>query len=493
MALICRANLFHYNYRMNADIASEALLGQAIWNSKQWVPDMWYPSTEVRLIGTANLSALFYGLCGSLKLAMGLACVVFVLWIILEIAYLFKEAEGVKRYCPFLILLMLALPADYSLLEVLYLFAGYYAVHTAALFFTLGVYGGSLRRKKFKAGVWFLSVCLAFLLGMQGARGLLVIYGPLLAVEVIRCGAVLWAGKRLKQADWMVSIWVLMNCLSNFWGSRLPISAGVGFSRNIRKGLYKLWKVVVPDIVGIMGGHSSGVPGRICLGILLINAVVILFAILYKIWKKRELEAMEWIYLVVCASPVMTALMVAFTTVESTGRYYFVFLAVLSLAAVMLLARQEKNLMPVKVICWAAAGFLMVGNLFHLYVPMMKSKEPPENDYKAVVDFLKENDYLLAYASFENANTMTLVSDGEVRVAPAASVEKMDICKWLSSKEWYPPEISRDQVTAYVVTESQMPEFSIFLQDKEDEIKRIWQTGKFHIYVSDYNYANIED
>ena len=56
--LICQANLFHYNYRMNADIASEALLGQAIWNSKQWVPDMWYPSTEVRLIGTANLSAL---------------------------------------------------------------------------------------------------------------------------------------------------------------------------------------------------------------------------------------------------------------------------------------------------------------------------------------------------------------------------------------------------------------------------------------------------
>lgn len=225
----------------------------------------------------------------------------------------------------------------------------------------------------------------------------------------------------------------------------------------------------------------------------MINAVVILLAILYKIWKKRELEAMEWIYLVVCASPVMTALMVAFTTVESTGRYYFVFLAVLSLAAVMLLARQEKNLMPVKVICWAAAGFLMVSNLFQLYVPMMKSKEPPENDYKAVVDFLKENDYLLAYASFENANTMTLVSDGEVRVAPAASVEKMDICKWLSSKEWYPPEISRDQVTAYVVTESQMPEFSVFLQDKEDEIKKVWQTGKFHIYVSDYNYANIED
>ena len=92
--LICQANLLHYNYRMNADIASEALLGQAMWDSKQWVPDMWYPSTEVRIIGAANLSALFYGICGNLKLAMGLACIGFTLWIICEIAYLFKGAGG---------------------------------------------------------------------------------------------------------------------------------------------------------------------------------------------------------------------------------------------------------------------------------------------------------------------------------------------------------------------------------------------------------------
>lgn len=55
-----------------------------------------------------------------------------------------------------------------------------------------------------------------------------------------------------------------------------------------------------------------------------------------KIWKKKEPEALEWIYLVVCASPVMTVFIVSFTTVESTGRYYFAFLIMLSMAVVLL-------------------------------------------------------------------------------------------------------------------------------------------------------------
>lgn len=94
LTFICCTNLFHYNYRMNADIASEALLGQVIWDSRQWIPNSWYPSTEVRIMGTANLSALFYGLSGNMQLAMGLACISVVLGIIYSIFYLFREVVG---------------------------------------------------------------------------------------------------------------------------------------------------------------------------------------------------------------------------------------------------------------------------------------------------------------------------------------------------------------------------------------------------------------
>lgn len=94
LTLICLVNVFYYNYRMNADIASEALLGQLIWDNGQWIPDSWYPSTEVRITGTANLSALFYGITENMGLSMGLACVSAVLLIGSSVIFLMRETVG---------------------------------------------------------------------------------------------------------------------------------------------------------------------------------------------------------------------------------------------------------------------------------------------------------------------------------------------------------------------------------------------------------------
>lgn len=504
LALICFTNIFRYNYRMNADIASEALLGQLIWDSGQWIPDSWYPSTEVRIIGTANLSALFYGITENMGLSMGLACVSAVLLIGVSVIFLMRETVwgGVKSYWILMVFLMLALPASYSLLEVLYLFAGYYAGHTAVFFFTLGVYGGSLCRRSIRRGLMLISIFLAFLLGMQGSRGLLVIYGPLFAVEIVRCCYHVFIAraenidmqeqKQSMEVDWKISIWVIVNCAFNYLGSCMPASANFGFSRNIRKGFGKLWEIVVPDVIDVLGFQNVGILGQICLALLLLNAGYVLSTIFLKIWKKKEPEALEWIYLVVCASPVMAVFIVSFTTVESTGRYYFAFLIMLSMAVVLLFKQNKRYLFSVKLFAWIAIGYLSIVNVIDLYVPIMGSEEPPENDFIAVTDFLEKNGYSLAYATFENANTMTVISNGRVKVVSVASVEKMDICKWLSCTSWYPPEVSRNQTTAYLITENQMPEFQFFLMNKDGAVREVDQIGRFHIFVSDYNYVNSE-
>lgn len=96
----------------------------------------------------------------------------------------------------------------------------------------------------------------------------------------------------------------------------------------------------------------------------------------------------------------------------------------------------------------------------------------------------------MAYATFENANSMTVIADGKVQVVPVASVDKMDICKWLSSSEWYVPAKPYHSTTAYVITESEMEEFEQFLEGKEETVSKVGQIGKFSIYVSEYNYSN---
>lgn len=91
--LIFYTNLFHYNYRMNADIGAEALLGELIWQSKEILPDTWYPSTEVRIVSTPDVAALFYGMTGSMTLAMGLGCCFMTALIVMGISFFCKKAQ----------------------------------------------------------------------------------------------------------------------------------------------------------------------------------------------------------------------------------------------------------------------------------------------------------------------------------------------------------------------------------------------------------------
>ena len=103
--------------------------------------------------------------------------------------------------------------------------------------------------------------------------------------------------------------------------------------------------------------------------------------------------------------------------------------------------------------------------------------------------YLEENEYHTAYSTFENANTITVLTNGKVQVV---SVGKMDICKWMSSAEWYVPNIPSDGKTAYVVTEAESEAFAHFLEEHENKVQYMATIGKCSIYTSDYNFSMLE-
>lgn len=93
LSLIFEVNFFHYNYAMEADVASEAILCEQIWSNKQIIPDTWYSSTEARIISTPDLGALFYGIAKDMSFAMGAACCVMTLLILGSAFYLFYNVD----------------------------------------------------------------------------------------------------------------------------------------------------------------------------------------------------------------------------------------------------------------------------------------------------------------------------------------------------------------------------------------------------------------
>lgn len=484
--LIVYTNLCHYNYKMNADIGSEAVLGELIWESKQLLPDTWYPSTEARVISTPNVAALFYGITGNMNLSMGLACCFMTVLIVCGILFFCKRVEWIGIPCILMVFLSLTMPTDFTFLELVYVFAGYYAIQTAVLFFTLGIYVEALKGGKIKYGWFIAGLAASLLLGFQGMRGILVLYGPLFGIEAMRRIYFLYNGQK-KSCGWSVSLWVLLLLTASFIGSCFPFSASQNLSRNFRKGMAKLFTVVIPDMGKILGFESANTVSRVCMSAFVLLALYTTFEILLRLFRKGKAEPAEWAYLMVVSSPFVTAFIVAFTTVESTPRYYFMLIYAMAFSAVLLFGKSHL----LSGFIGMAVLVLALTNMVQVYLPVLKSKEPPLTEACQVVRYLEESGVTIAYADFENANAMTALSNGAVRVAPVASIAKMDICKWLSSSAWYPPNQPYECIVAYIITETQEEEMKQFLTGKTETIREAEAFGKYIVYTSNFNYANL--
>lgn len=552
--LLCifMTNLFHYNYKMNSDIGAEAVLGRLIWDSKEIIPASWYPSTETRIIATPQISALFYGITGNMDLSMGLACCTMTISIVLAIWFFMKEADCSRISRLLMCLLSLGLSGNIIILELLYVFAGYYAIHVIAFFFIMNCYCSLLQKewKKSKRlcrkiyGKCMIGLILAFLLGMQGTRGILITFGPLFGIEVIRnlhekmCWrknlqrGIIQRDQRSRIPFWWVSGLLVLS----FVGTKMPFSSGQEISRNIRNGFSKLIQVVLPDTWRAIGFSEGHTVRNICLGILVLNVVIWVIVLLVHTLKQQKQSSLEWCFLLTAASPVVTAFIVAFTTVESSERYYFMWIFSMAFAVILDIEYLRKGMTADQVaaedaglvssagqkdddwentdldgsglyqmnrrkkllyvsalgtltaIILIAAGIVIGINVHTVYQPILKAEEPTASDALEVVNYLEENGYETAYSTFENANKMTALSNGKVNVYAINSFETMDICKWLTNADGYQEDGIADQDGAvYIVPEARMEELERFL-DTGVKCKQKGIIGSYSIWQMDNSY-----
>lgn len=565
IGLVGVSNLFHYTYRMNADIGAEAVLARLIWQSKEIIPSSWYASSETRIIATPQLAALFYGLTGNMNLSMGLACTSMMLLIAGMIWYFVKKTPlggwcgaGMAALC-------LVLPMNESILEVLWLYAGYYATHLIAFFLTLHVYHELVssranmtqkhtviapgernagekrfyREQAFLYSKLIVTAMLAFLLGMQGTRAILITYGPLFGIECIRFLYRRWKREPFTKKNLKAMLYVCALLILSFLGTKTPFASGQDVSRNLRKGFSKLVTSVLPDTATAIGFRQGALVQNVCLFILVLTVLITVWQMLLRMIRKKELAAISWCFLVTAASPIVAAVMVAFTTVESTPRYYFMWVFSMAFAAVLQMEHMIRGLHGEEAGIWKAAEkqkeaddreeakkqakagkrqetgstydygkydirdarmivcmimiavfILAILNIRNIYLPILTSEEPPASDAAQVTAYLEVHHYTNAYTDFDHANAMTSLANGRVNVYAVNSFADMDICKWLTDRNGYTDGYAvrpDGEPTVYIVPEERQEEFEGFLQSAlcishggctEEE-----QIGGYHIWV----------
>lgn len=490
MGLILYTNLFHYCYRMNADVASEAVLARYLWESGEWLPESWFPSTEYRILSSANLAALFYGIFQDMALAMGSACVVLTFGVLGSFYFFISQFPFQREEKLLFILLCLVLPNHFMMLELFYLFGAYYAIHIILLFLSLGIYvrllGGACVSLVWPAVLSFFS----FVVGMQGLRGILVLNIPMLVTETIRQASLLYE-RNWKKRDAGVAVWCVLMLFAGCVGTFMPYSVGQETSRNIRKGFAKLWKTVLPEVFDALGfGGVEGV-GRVIPVSLLLIAIGVLAGCVIRILKKRGAEPLIWAYILMWMSLGVMMAAVAFTTTKSSRRYYFMILPVMAFGFICLWHYAGGKRQIFRIFGYAGIMFLFVLQMRTIYMPIIWSEEPAYSAEREVCRYLQEHHYETAYASFDKGNVLTVLSGGAVRGAAVASFERMDMCRWLSSMDWYAPNMPYQSRTAYVVSESDKETFEKFCSLHSESVWLETEIDGIYIYGSEYNLSSL--
>lgn len=483
-------NLAQYRYGINADVAAEGMLAKVIWESKEWTPQEWYFSTETRIVSPADVAALFYGLTNSICLAMGLGCIVGGIFLVWSVWQLCKELEFDLTQKLLLVFLVLLLPNSKNQIELMYLFAGYYAFHVGLYFVTLAYYLKLLKKEKLKVVQLVFLWAFHFLLGAQGVRIILMVTGPLLAVEFIRRVYQMYLKWEWKKEDNLLTLYVVSVNVFAFLGGKLPTSVGYSLSRNIRKAPEKLFGIVLPDFFKMFEWGNLKVMEKTAF---IVSFLIVLYLIAIIIWKgikKQNIVGDEWVIFNFFISTVLTIAALTFTTVDSSSRYFLPFFFAIGVGLSRLWG---KNSIAVKSGILLVAITILAGNYQRVYHPMMFDKSYLNSDYALVGEYLIQEGYEYAYSGFEQANSITVMTDGKIQVSAIDSFADMSICKWLTSKNWYVPNVPKESKTAYLVTEARWEEFTPFLEEHKEELEYKTKIGNFHIYGSDYNYSKLTD
>lgn len=481
VAIFCDANLFHYLNYIESDIGGDAILAKVIVESGMKVPDTWAGSTELRTVSASNLAAVFYLITANMNLSMGMACCLLLLLLVaLMIIFYRKVGMMIPAAIAGALIPMVLSAYVHEALEMFAVYACYYSPHLIALFLNGIIFNAAKSKTGTKKVLYYAMILIiAFLIGTQGMRGNLMVFIPVAFVELCYFLA---AGNfpKLKKADSLICS--VLAVFVSFAASKISGAPSVGTTRNIRNGLSKLIGEVIPQMIELI--DYSGF--RIVL--------IIIFAILaiagYVTASKKNKEV-----LYIPASLIIMLLAGAFTTTETTSRYFVVILFAIGTGCGLFLnwiaTREKVELLSIPIVI----GVVILAMDSEInYKNLLLVDSSNHADELSVIEFLKDNNYTMGHATFDYANMYTALSNGEITVSAIDNYENLKGTSWLSNAIWYPPYRDFNEVTFYICTDATVDTFKEYLETNNiGEPLDFYSCGKYSVYVLDEDYSYWRD
>ena len=455
---------------INADDASELLLGRLLAEEHAILSRSWFYSTELRFINTNLVYGPLFLLFRNWHTVRILSLIILHLLMIGSFYYFIRQFNRKELFPASALAIMVPLTGTYCWVVVR---IPYYIPYIVISFLTLGFLFGYLSAEGRKKRIYLvISAVLSLLACAGGARQAIALYIPLLLTSLFllyeyRKNPESRDQKRVQ--DYLVFAGILFAaaCLGFLINSTVmqKLYSFRSWSFGFSFFDFNRLKEVTDGLLSSFGYHEGAVTFKRALGngIAMILFVSTFLSIFYALRNRNRIsEQYRFLALFYVSAFIVFALLYSFTTMYYQYRYNIPFF-VFSFPLIFLWINESgwfsgiRPLLTAGLVMILCLGALMTYNEERISVIMDDTNE----QISAMSEMLRRESYTNGYSSYTCANILTELSNGELDVwfwnDPVLSeMERIDdIYEWLQLKRH----------------KTEIPEGKVFLLLSEDNLE----------------------
>ncbi|MBE6730426.1 MAG: hypothetical protein E7564_01910 [Ruminococcaceae bacterium] len=488
---------------INSDHSSELVLGKLLSEEGGLLSTNWFYSTEVRVLNTQIVYKTLFHFTNNWHLVRYLGCLINALILSLSGGYI-TFTMGLKKFIPFVMGILL-LPISYQYFDIV-LFGSYYVPHIAITFVFLGFMFSLLKARKLYAKIIYivLACLLAFVSCLGGLRQLCILFAPMMMAVALMLFIKHKELKGLKLKELITNPYVIftgaaiLTSLFGVWGYHISETEfRKYFAFHNFNYIYFTefnWDRILETIKGFFNFYGYQHGDKVFSGQTLVNVATFLlmgFGIysIYKVLKNHKDFTISQVFISLFTAMgfAVMFIMYGFTDFEYTHRY-------LIPAAVMVYISYANLLGGIK---WKCSLKSIIAILLVVFMILPSNLTYAErgstkgnNAIKQMAQIILNKGCTEGYATFWNANIMTEITDGKLKVRTWNTNAPIDVLdnyhRWLHVKDFGKKDAEGKVFLLFTTDEYNQSR----LKDSLDMKGKVLNTTQYVLFVYD-DYSDI--
>ncbi len=508
LLMLAVLNLFYQDHWLDSDMAAEMIFSRLLAEEGHlFAASDWYYSTEFRVLYTQLFMTPLFHFCSDFHVIRTITNFLTYALLIGSYFYMLKPLKVEKKWVA-LTGTVLLLPFSETMMTHMQM-GNTYMPHVILLCFFFGMFLRLVKREEYSAARgWEITAfyaALAVICGVSGVRYLLAMQCPLVLAALLY----LMKSEEFKNfreqfgtnenaAGYWKQIWKSEQAPYLYYSILGAVCSVAGYGINVlwvsRRYVFQTYEATnfiavyqgifwerVQNALGSLLMLFGYIPdkGFLSLRGLVTMASFVLIALfgycVARAYRKNRGQRF-FVILFLLVSLGLNLFVFVFTTSTMVPRYYITIL----LFALPVLAFYFEEKEP-------AWDKLVVGVLFLCCFALSTAKitlsfltTDKNEDKRAVAAFLEENQYDFGYATYWNANIVTELTDGAVKVANIMDPESLEYFKWSSPMAYYEENYYEGEVFLLLTAEE-----AAKYQDAEalKQGRQIYEDGKYVVFV----------